>query len=103
MIQSGETPTATAEEEGEEKEELRQSRCPLHLPRPRLGLEGGAPLSVVVVVPAAAAAAAMSSRGAEPAKEEEEEGLSHIQGLESNRCVLISSLLRENENGSSAP
>ena len=99
MIQSEGVPTAAA---AEEEGQGRQSRFPLHLPRPRLGLEGGAPLSVVVVP---AAAAAMSSRGAEPAKEEEEEeeGLSHIQGLESNRCVLISSLLRENENGSSAP
>ena len=78
MIQSGEASTATTEEEEEEEreEELRQSRFPLHLPRPRLGLEGGAPLSVVP-------AAAMSSRGAEPAKEEEEWEvvLSHIQGL----------------------
>ena len=83
MIQSEGVPTAAA---AEEEGQGRQSRFPLHLPRPRLGLEGGAPRSAAA---AAAALASMSSQGAEPAKEEEEEeeGLSQIQGLGSIRCV----------------
>ena len=81
VIHSGETPTPPREEgEEEQEEEERQSPFPLHLPRLRLGPEGGAPLS-------AAAAAVMSSRGAEPAKEEVEEEPSQTQGLGLNRCV----------------
>ena len=81
VIHSGGTPTPPREEgEQEQEEEERQFPFPLHLPRTRLGPEGGAPLS--------AAAAAMSSRGAaEPAKEEAEEEPSQTQGLGLNRCV----------------
>ena len=82
VIHSGGTPTPPQEEgeQEEQEEEERQFPFPLHLPRLRLGPEGGAPLS--------AAAAVMSSRGAaEPAKEEEEEEPSQTQGLGLNRCV----------------